>query len=142
MIIKGKWLDRVDGDNATHFIDMYNMTPDALIVAYQLERIKVPSNVKLIAFPCEYSKDKLQQLFVIEPHDEVYCWSEGCHGTVFNTSGIAIMELERHGDVIARWSLENSPYEMDEDDLEEIEFNMSVLPEGIVREDMIFVQQL
>lgn len=143
MIVNRKWLDRVDGkENIKEFADAYDMTPDSMIVVYELERIKVPDNIKLIVFPCEYSKDKFQQTFQIEDGDEVYCWSEGCYGTVFNTCGIAFMELEREGEVIARWVIENSPYEMTDDDLEDIEFDMSVLPEGIAREDIIFVQQL
>lgn len=143
MIIKGKWLDRVDTVvGCAGFQDMYVCTPDTMIEVHELSRIKVPENIKLIVFPCEYSKDKLQQTFQLEDGDEVYCWSEGCYDTVFNTSGIAFMELEREGVLIARWSLEDSPYEMNEEDLEEIEFDMSVLPEGIARDEMIFVQQL
>lgn len=143
MIIKGKWLDRVDTvDGITEFQDMYTCTPDRMIELYELSRIKVPECIKLIVFPCEYSKDKVQQTFQLEDGDEVYCWSEGCYDTVFNTSGIAFMELEREGVIIARWSLEDSPYEMNNEDLEEIEFDMSVLPEGIDREQMIFVKQL
>lgn len=143
MLISGLWLDRVDSvAGVARFQDMYDKTPDDIIRIYELERIKIPEQIKLIVFPCEYSKDKIQQTFQLAEGDEVYCWSEGCYGTVFNTSGIAFMELERDGIVLARWSLENSPYEMSDEDLEEIEFDMSVLPEGFARDQMIFVQQL
>lgn len=143
MLITGLWLDRVDTIvGVVKFQDMYEKTPDEIIKIYELERIKVPDQIKLIVFPCEYAKDRIQQTFQIQEGDEVYCWSEGCWDTVFNTSGIAFMELEREGVVLARWSLENSPYEMNDEDLEEIEFDMSVLPEGITRDQVIFVQQL
>lgn len=143
MLIIGLWLDRVDTTTGVaQFQDMYEKTPDEMIKIYELERIKVPEKIKLIVFPCEYAKDKVQQIFQLTEGDEVYCWSEGCHDTVFNTCGIAFMELEREGVVLARWSLENSPYEMNDEDLEGIEFDMSVLPEGFTRDQIIFVQQL
>lgn len=143
MVIVGLFLDRVDSESGLNsFTNLYDMTPDQMIKVHELERIKVPDHIKLIVFPCEYSKDKVQQIFQLTEGDEVYCWSEGCHDSVFNTSGIAFMELERDGVVLARWSLENSPYEMNDEDLEEIEFDMSVLPQCFTREQMIFVQQL
>lgn len=143
MLITGNWLDRVDTRvSVAKFQDMYICTPDQMIKVHELERIKVPEHIKLIVFPCEYTEAKVQQTFELTEGDELYCWSEGCYGTVFNTSGIAFMELEREGVVLARWSLENSPYEMNDDDLEEIDFDLSVLPEGISREEIIFVQQL
>lgn len=143
MVIVGLFLDRVDSESGLNsFTNLYDMTPDQIIKDYELSRIKVPEHIKLIVFPCEYSKDKVQQIFQLTEGDEVYCWSEGCHDTVFNTSGIAFMELERDGVVLARWSLENSPYEMNDEDLEDIEFDMSVLPQCFTREQMIFVQQL
>lgn len=143
MLIKGKWLDQVyTGSGLNSFTNLYDSTPDQIIKDYELSRIKVPDSIKLIVFPCEYSKDKVQQTFQLEDGDSVYCWSEGYYDTVFNTSGIAFMELERDGILLCRWSLENSPYEMNDEDLEEIEFDMSVLPEGITRDQTIFVQQL
>lgn len=141
MKVIGKWLTETTTDEGLKFFEMmYEMTPAECIKRYELERIAVPEHIKAIVCP-EYD-GTVNQMFLLEDGDEVFAWSEGCYDTVFNTCGIAFMELVRDDILIAQWTLDNSPYEMNDDDLEEIEFDMSKLPEGITRDQVIFVAQL
>lgn len=137
MIIVDRWLDRVDTNTGMkEFLETYDMTPDEMIRDYDLEHIKVPSHIKAIVFE-DY------QTFIIEEGDEVFVWSQGCYDTVFNTSGIAFMELHRDGEMKSRWSIENSPYELTKQDFEEDEDLDDIKPpEGVTFEETIFVKQL
>lgn len=141
MKVHGKWLTQTtDAKQLEWFVDLYEMTPEQIIKDYKLEVRSVPENIKLIVFP-EYD-GSINQIFEIEDGDMIFVWGGGCCGTIFNTDGIAFMDLVRDDKVIAQWVMDNSPYEMNDDDLEECEFDMSKLPEGISREQVIFVAQL
>ena len=142
MKVIGKWLTETSKESELKwFVDLYEMTPEQIIKDYKLERFVIPENIKAIVFP-EYDGE-VNQTFIIEDGDEVIVWSGGCCDTIFNTDGIAFMELhDRNGNMRFQWAMDNSPYEMNDDDLEEVEFDMSKLPEGITREQVIFVAQL
>lgn len=141
MKVIGKWLTETSNEeDLKWFVDLYEKTPQQIILDYELTPRTVPANIKLIVFP-EYDGE-INQMFELEPNDMVIVWGEGCWDTVFNTSGIAVMELHRDQQLVSQWTIENSPYEMNDEDLEEIEFDMSKLPEGITREQVIFVAQL
>ena len=143
MKVIGKWLTETSDDKDYRwFFDLYEMTPEQIIKGYELERFVVPENIKAIVFP-EYDGE-VMQTFIIEDGDEVVVWADGRCDTIFNTDGIAFMELHARGvdKMRFQWAIDNSPYEMNDDDLEECDFDMSKLPEGITREQVIFVAQL
>ena len=141
MKVIGKWLTETTNESELKwFVDLYEMTPEQIIEDYKLEQHIVNPEIRAIVFP-EYD-GTINQMFILEPNDMVIVWGEGCHDTFFNTDGIAFMELHRDQQLVAQWAMDNSPYEMNDDDLEECEFDMSKLPEGITREQVIFVAQL
>jgi hypothetical protein len=142
MKVIGKWLTETTSDEGLqYFRDLYDQTPSQMIGDYELEQHIVNPEIKAIIFP-EYDGE-INQMFLIDPEDLVIVWAQGCCDSVFNTDGIAFMELhDRNGNMRFQWAMDNSPYEMNDDDLEECEFDMSKLPEGITREQVIFVAQL
>jgi hypothetical protein len=141
MKIHGKWLTKTtDAEDLKWFVDLYEMTPDQIIKDYKLEQHIINPEIKAIVF-LEYD-GSINQMFIIEPNDLVIVWAEGRCDTIFNTDGIAFMELHRDQQLIAQWAMGDSPYEMNDEDLEECEFDMSKLPEGITRDQVIFVAQL
>ena len=141
MKVIGDWLTKTSSVEGLKYFEMlYETTPEQVIKDYELEKFVVPEHIKAIVCP-EYD-GTINQVFIIEPDDLVIVWAEGCCDTIFNTDGMAFMDLYRNGEHIARWCMDNSPYEMNEQDLEEVEFDFSQLPEGISREQVIFVAQL
>lgn len=143
MKVIGKWLTETSKESDFKwFVDLYEKTPEQIIKDYELERFVVPEHIKAIILP-EYDGD-INQIFIIEDGDEVVVLAQGRCDSIFNTDGIAFMELhdKATGKMRFQWTLDNSPYEMNDDDLEEIEFDMSKLPEGITRDQVIFVAQL
>lgn len=142
MKVIGKWLTETTNEpERKWFIDLYEMTPEQIIMDYELEQHIVNPEIRAIVFP-EYD-GTINQMFILEPNDMVIVWAQGRCDSIFNTDGIAFMELhDRNGNMRFQWAMDNSPYEMNDDDLEECEFDMSKLPEGISREQVIFVAQL
>lgn len=141
MKVIGKWLTETSKESDRKwFIDLYEMTPEQIIKDYELEQHIVNPEIKAIVFP-EYDGE-INQMFIIEPGDLVIVWAQGRCDSIFNTDGIAFMEHHRDQKLVAQWAMDNSPYEMNDEDLEECEFDMSKLPEGIIREQVIFVAQL
>lgn len=143
MKVIGKWLTQTSTIEGLKFFEMlYEMKPEQVIKDYELERFVIPEHVKAIVLP-EYNGD-INQTFIIERElgDEVIVLSGGCCDTIFNTDGMAFMDLFRNGEHLSRWVLDNSPYEMNDDDLEECEFDFNKLPEGVTRDQVIFVAQL
>lgn len=141
MKIYGKWLtqtDTVSGRN--YFEDMYEMTVQDLILDYKLDRRAFPEGKNVLVL-LEYD-GLINQAFIFEEGDEVFVWGQGCCDTVFNTDGIAVMEVFNQGDKLGEWVLDNSPFELSDDDVVEAEFDHSHLPEGIKYEQVVFVQQL
>lgn len=145
MQVIGKWLNRTDTpEGKAWFEDFYEMTIPELIKDYGLEPITVPAGIMAIVFP-EYN-GTINQTFLIDEGETVIAYSEGCYDTVFNTSGMVVMELWRAGERIAHWLIENSPYEMSKQDFEEEEIDLdaifATLPDYLTVENTIFVRQL
>lgn len=145
MKVIGKWLGRTDTpEGKAWFEDFYEITIPDLIKDYELEPITVPDGIMAIVFP-EYD-GTINQTFLIDEGETVIAYSEGCHDTVFNTSGMVVMELWRDGGRVAQWVIENSPYEMSRQDFEEEEIDLdeifAKLPDGLTMENTIFVRQL
>lgn len=145
MKVIGKCLDRVDTpEGQAWFEDLYEMTIPELIKDYELEPIKVPEGIKAIVFP-EYD-GFVNGAFLIDEGETVIAYSEGCYDTVFNTSGMVVMELWRDGERVAQWLIENSPYEMSKQDFEEEDIDLdkifAQLPDYLTMENTIFVRQL
>lgn len=120
------------------------MTIPDLIKDYALEPITVPVEIIAIVFP-EYD-GTINQTFLIEEGEKVIAYSEGCYDTVFNKSGMVVMELWRNDERVAQWLIENSPYEMSKKDFEDEDINLdeifAKLPDGLTMENTIFVRQL
>lgn len=145
MNVIGRWLERVDTiEGKAWFEDFYEITIPDLIKDYELEPIMVPSHIKAIVFP-DYD-GFVNGAFLIDEGETVIAYSEGCYDTVFNTSGMVVMELWRDGDRIAQWLIENSPYEMSKKDFEDEDIDLdeifAKLPDGLTMENTIFVRQL
>lgn len=145
MRIYGNWLERTDTPKGkAWFEEFYEMTIPDLIKDYDLDPITVHPNIKAIVFP--ESNASINQTFLIEAGETVVAYSEGCYDTVFNTSGMVVMELWRDGERIAQWLIENSPYEMSKQDFEDEDIDLdkifAQLPDGLTMENTIFVRQL
>lgn len=145
MRVIGKWLERTDTpDGQAWFEDFYEMTIPELIKDYELDPITVPASIMAIVFP-EYD-GTINQAFLIDEGETVIAYSEGCYDTVFNTSGMVVMELWRGGERVAQWLIENSPYEMSKQDFEDDDIDLdgifANLPAGLTMENTIFVRQL
>lgn len=145
MRVIGKWLDRTDTpEGKAWFEDFYEITIPKLIKDYELEEIKVPDHIKSIVFP-EYD-GTINGVYIIDEGETVIAYSEGCYNTVFNTSGMVVMELWRDGERVAQWLIENSPYEMSKKDFEDEDIDLdeifAKLPDGLTMENTIFVRQL
>lgn len=145
MNVIGRWLERVDTiEGKAWFEDFYEITIPDLIKDHELEPIMVPSHIKAIVFP--EGDGFVNGAFLIDEGETVIAYSEGCYDTVFNTSGMVVMELWRDGDRIAQWLIENSPYEMSKKDFEDEDIDLdeifAKLPDGLTMENTIFVRQL
>lgn len=145
MRVIGKWLGRTDTpDGKAWFEDFYEMTIPKLIKDYELEEIKVPDHIKAIVFPED--DGTINGVYIIDEGETVIAYSEGCYNTVFNTSGMVVMELWRQGERVAQWLIENSPYEMSKKDFEDEDIDLdeifAKLPDGLTMENTIFVRQL
>ena len=145
MRVIGKWLGRTDTpDGKAWFEDFYEMTIPKLIKDYELEEIKVPDHIKAIVFGED--DGTINGVYIIDEGETVIAYSEGCYNTVFNTSGMVVMELWREGERVAQWLIENSPYEMSKKDFEDEDIDLdeifAKLPDGLTMENTIFVRQL
>lgn len=145
MQVIGKWIKRTDTPEGKEWMeDMYEMTIPELIENYELDPIKVPTGIMAIIFPED--DGTMNQAFLIHEGETVIAYSEGCYDTVFNTSGMVVMELWRGGERIAQWLIENSPYEMSKQDFEdegiEVDDLFAQLPDYLTMENTIFVRQL
>lgn len=142
MKIEGTWLTQTDTTHGMQFfLDMYEMTVQELIRDYRLEARAFPEDKNVLCI-LEYD-GTVNQLFIFEDGEYAKVWGEGCWDTTFNTDGIAVMEVfDCDGWKLGEWVLDNSPFELSDADLADVEFDDSNLPEGITRDQVIFVQQL
>lgn len=141
MKINGSWLTcTTDGEDLDYFFELYDMYPQNVIADYELQKHIVPPNIKAVIV-LEYD-GSINQSFIKEHDDMFIVWADGRCDTIFNTDGIAFLEWHKDQQLVKQWALDNSPFEMNDDDLEECRFDMSLLPEGITRDQVIFVTQL
>lgn len=125
MQIKGKWLDDVKTEKGlAYFKDMYETTPEQMMEDYDLNRVTMltTKEVKYIVF-IEPDGTYVNMKFTLE-HDGDYAVVYAQEGLesygVFNTDGIAFMGIYATGEPLKLFSIENSPYDLSEDDLEEL----------------------
>lgn len=145
MRVIGKWLERTDTpEGQAWFEDFYEITITDLIKDYELEPITVPAGIRAIVFPED--DGAINQVFLIDEGETIVAYSEGCYDTVFNTSGMVVMELWRDNERVAQWLIENSPYEMSKQDFDDEDIDLdrifAKLPAGLTMENTIFVRQL
>jgi hypothetical protein len=123
MDIIGNWLNRVDDDEGLkYFESLYDISPYQMIVDHQIFHITrlFPEKVQHVVF-MEYDGD-INGIMSLNPGEHLMVYSDGCmaeEGRVFNTDGMAFIELVRDCKKVAMWSVENSPYDMVKDDWEE-----------------------
>lgn len=150
MQIKGKWLDDVKSEKGlAYFEDMYETTPAQMMEDYDTNRVTIMTSdyVKYIAF-IESDGTQINMLFTLDGEDDyvaVYA-QEGLESCgVFNTDGIAFMSA---GDKL--FSIENSPYDVAGDDLEEmaeqedvtVDYILSLVAPDATLQNTRFVAQL
>lgn len=119
------WNDRVDTEEgAKKFQDLYDMSHYQMIVDYEVFHITrvYPKQYKHIAFI--ESDGEVNCVFTLKDEEHLMVYSDGCMGdeAVFNTDGIAFIELVRDCKKVAMWSVDQSPYDYkdEEYDLHEI----------------------
>lgn len=120
----GNWFDRVDTpEGIEKFQKNYKYHPVDYMERYQVDyltELKVPT-VCYIAI-LEYD-GTFNQIFALEEGETINAYSSGCmadEGRIFNTDGMAFMTLVRDGQNIATFCLENSPYDAEDDDFDEM----------------------
>jgi len=125
MQIEGKWLDDVKTEKGLDFFKMmYETTPEQMMEDYDLNRVTVltTKEVKYIVF-IEPESTAINMQFTLE-YDGDYAVVYAQEGLdecgVFNTDGIAFMGVYSTGEPLKLFSIENSPYDLTEDDLEEL----------------------
>lgn len=125
MKIEGRFLDDVKTEKGLAFFkDMYETTPEQMMEDYDLNRVTIltTKEVKYIVF-VEPESTHINMKFTLE-HDGDYAVVYAQEGLddcgVFNTDGIAFMGVYATGEPLKLFSIENSPYDLSEDDLEEL----------------------
>lgn len=125
MKIEGRFLDDVKTEKGLAFFkDMYETTPEQMMEDYDLNRVTMltTKEVKYIVF-IEPDSTHINMKFTLELEGDyavVYA-QEGLEECgVFNTDGIAFMGIYETGEKLKLFSIENSPYDLTEDDLEEV----------------------
>jgi hypothetical protein len=125
MYIIGKWCPRVDsGKGLEYFKSLYKTTYQEMIRKYRLDHITELTNktISFLVFP-EYDGD-INQIFVLQDEDTVKVYSEGRlsdEGRIFNTDGMAFFTLIKEEKEIATWCVENSPYDLTDEDFDELD---------------------
>lgn len=151
MQIIGEYLTRTSNEaDLRWFMDVYEIHPEVYKSEYELVPHKLPKHIKAIIHV--NSDGHIDQQFIIEEGDEVTVWSGGCCDTTFNTDGMAFLEVVggRTG-TFAQWVLDNSPYELDADDFNDMGTSpQKLLSDGLFQlskerllpSEVIFVTQL
>ena len=125
MYVIGKWCTRVDsGKDVEYFKSLYKSTYQEIIKRYRLDHITelTNKNITFLVFP-EYD-GAVNQIFVLQDGDTVKVYSEGRladEGRIFNTDGMAFFSLIKEGKETATWCVDNSPYDLTDDDFDELD---------------------
>lgn len=120
MRILGKWLTRVDTPEGRElFKQLYDKDFYEMMIRHDVTHIShiFPDIIRHVVF-VEYD-GTFNQVFSLDDGDHLLVYSDGCmsdKGCHFNTDGIAFFCLVRGGEIIGWYSVENSPYDLCEDD--------------------------
>jgi hypothetical protein len=123
MKVMGKKLLRVDTpEGKIDFQKRYGISAWQVIVDYDLETLHLRASDTLKHIAVMGHKSSIAQTFTLGLHDHLIVYSEQCHDRIFNTDGMAFMRLLRDDrddpeETVAMWCLENSPYDLMEEDL-------------------------
>lgn len=120
MLTIGKWLRRVDTpEGSKEFQELYDHSYQEYIRNYELDYVTklTVNNYPYVVFI--ESDGDFNQVFILGKEDQLYVFSDGCmakEGRVFNTDGMAFVRLNRDNKFLGTFSVENSPYDMEEND--------------------------
>lgn len=153
------WLSQVNlPEFREEFAHLYGMDFYEYMIRYSVTHISYPHPdvIRHVAF-LEYD-GTINQLFSLEDDEHLMVYSSGCmahEGKFFNTDGIAFMVLVREGKRVATFSVENSPYDLEESDFDELDQSKSDILQEIRKlleansctipvtdSNVLFVQQL
>lgn len=122
MQIEGRFLDDVRTEKGLAFFnEIYETTPDQMMEDYDTNRVTIltTKEFKYIVF-VEPDSTHINMKFTLE-HDGDYVLVYAQEGLercgVFNTDGIAFMGVYAAGQSFKLFSVENSPYDLDGDDI-------------------------
>lgn len=120
MIIIGNWLKRVDTvEGRARFKGTYNMDYFEYMIEHEvthITRLFAPKTAHVVIMEYDGSFNQVFSLYSNE-HLEVH--SDGCmcdKQRIFNTDGIAFIRLVRDCKVQGTFCLENSPFDMEDND--------------------------
>lgn len=136
MQIKGFWLDDVKTENGlAYFNDLYDTTPEQMMEDYDTNRVTflTHNEFKYVVF-LEYDGTINHQFKLEDDNDSIIVHAqdglEECG--VFNTSGIAFMYVYSVGEEQKLFSVENSPYDMSNEDIEELSMQENFTVEALL----------
>lgn len=149
MIVQGDALIETSIEKERIFFeDLYEITVPDLIKDYELTRFEIDPKIKAFAF-MEYDMEAVK-IIRLQEGDKAVVFGEGCYNLPFNTCGMAVLEVYSAAGFNHQWVVENSPYQMQEDDCEFEEAGK--YPEDIIAyepilnglepDEVIFVRQL
>lgn len=125
MLIIGNWLKRVDTEEGrAKFKGTYDMDYFEYMIEHDVTyvtRLFAPKIAHVVIL--EYDGG-INQVFSLTSKEHLEVYSSGCMSDkerVFNTDGMAFMRLVRDCKVQGTFCLENSPFDMEEDDWEHMD---------------------
>lgn len=126
MIIIGNWLKRVDTvEGRAKFKGTYDVDYFEYMIEHQvthITRLFAPKTAHVVILEYDGSMNQIFSLSSQE-HLEVHSHSSVSDKRVFNTDGMAFMRLIRDCEVKGTFCLENSPFDMEEDDWQYMEYS-------------------
>lgn len=136
MQIEGRFLDDVRTEKGLAFFkDMYETTPEQMMEDHDTNRVTfiTRNEFKYIVF-LEYDGTINHQFKLERDSDSIIVHAqdglEECG--VFNTDGIAFMYVYSGGEEQMLYSVENSPYDLSNEDIEELSMQEDFTVEGLL----------
>lgn len=137
MQIDGFWLDDVRTDSGlNYFLEIYESTPEVMMIDYETTRQTwiTKDDFKYIAF-LEYD-GTINHLFTLDEDTDTVCVhaQEGLEEYgVFNTDGIAFMYVYSDGEEQNLYFVDNSPYDLCNEDIEELSMQEDFTIEALLK---------
>lgn len=119
------WHYRVDTEEGLkQFEDLYEQSPYKIIVEHEVFNITriFPDEYRHVAFI--EGDGEVNCVFTLKDNEHLMVYSGVGGGSIFNTDGMAFVRLIRDCKQVAMWSVDNSPFDYNDEEFEIREINI------------------